>query len=75
MILSKLILEITDNSLKQASAEATIMGIIKSCFSFIAGTVFGIYLAQSYQVPDVKKEADTALFQAKQVEEKYRKSK
>ncbi|CAJ1951437.1 unnamed protein product [Sphenostylis stenocarpa] len=51
------------------------MGIIRSCFSFIAGTVFGVYLAQSYQVPDVKKEADTALIQAKQVEEKYRKSK
>jgi len=32
-------------------------------------------VAQSYQVPDVKKEADTALLQAKQVEEKYRKSK
>ncbi|ESW07830.1 hypothetical protein PHAVU_010G162200 [Phaseolus vulgaris] len=51
------------------------MGIIRSCFSFIAGTVFGVYVAQSYQVPDVKKEADTALIQAKQVEEKYRKSK
>ncbi|QCE02174.1 hypothetical protein DEO72_LG8g185 [Vigna unguiculata] len=51
------------------------MGIIRGCFTFFTGTVFGIYLAQSYQVPDVKKEADTALIQAKQVEEKYRKSK
>ncbi|TKY64644.1 hypothetical protein E2542_SST14542 [Spatholobus suberectus] len=58
-----------------ASTQATAMGIIRSCFSFIAGTVFGVYMAQSYQVPDVKKEADTALLQAKQVEEKYRKSK
>ncbi|KAG5000919.1 hypothetical protein JHK87_021991 [Glycine soja] len=60
---------------KQPPTQATVMGIIRSCFSFIAGTVFGIYVAQSYQVPDVKKEADTALLQAKQVEEKYRKSK
>ena len=55
--------------------KATLMGIIRGCFTFFTGTVFGIYLAQSYQVPDVKKEADTALIQAKQVEEKYRKSK
>jgi len=59
----------------QTSTEATVMGIIRGCFTFIAGTVFGIYLSQSYKVPDVKKEADTALIQAKQVEEKYRKSK
>lgn len=69
-----MILAILDISLR-SSTEATVMGIIRSCFSFIAGTVFGVYVAQSYQVPDVKKEADTALIQAKQVEEKYRKSK
>ncbi|RDY06940.1 hypothetical protein CR513_09013, partial [Mucuna pruriens] len=65
-----LILAIPDISL-----QASTMGIFRSCFSFIAGAVFGVYLAQSYQVPNVKKEADTALLQAKQVEEKYRKSK
>ncbi|XP_057454071.1 uncharacterized protein LOC130745720 [Lotus japonicus] len=51
------------------------MGIIRSCFSLIAGTVFGVYLAQNYQVPNLKKLADTAMLQAKQVEERYRKSK
>ncbi|XP_027344852.1 uncharacterized protein LOC113857252 [Abrus precatorius] len=51
------------------------MGIIRSCFSFIAGTVFGVYLAQNYQVPNLRKVADTAVVEAKQVEEKYRKSK
>ncbi|KAL2332530.1 hypothetical protein Fmac_020111 [Flemingia macrophylla] len=51
------------------------MGIIRSCFSFIAGTVTGVYLAQNYQVPNIIKLADTALFMAKVVEEKYRKPK
>ena len=51
------------------------MGIIRSCFSFIAGTVCGVYLAQNYQVPNVTKLADTALFMAKVIEENYRKPK
>ncbi|KAK6262161.1 hypothetical protein QUC31_007977 [Theobroma cacao] len=51
------------------------MGIIKSSFSFIAGTVCGIYIAQNYNVPNIKKLADTAFFMAKHVEEKYRKPK
>ncbi|KHN38051.1 hypothetical protein D0Y65_021268 [Glycine soja] len=51
------------------------MGIIRSSFSFIAGTAFGVYLVQNYQIPNIRKLADTALLQAKQVEEKYRKSK
>ncbi|XP_022737744.1 uncharacterized protein LOC111290621 [Durio zibethinus] len=52
-----------------------IMGIIKSSFSFIVGTVCGIYVAQNYNVPNIKKLADIAFFMAKQVEEKYRKPK
>lgn len=51
------------------------MGIIKSSFSFIAGTVCGVYVAQNYNVPNVQKLANTALFMAKLLEEKYRKSK
>ncbi|KAL2338223.1 hypothetical protein Fmac_012669 [Flemingia macrophylla] len=51
------------------------MGIIGSCFSFIAGTAFGLYLAQNYQIPNLRKVADTVLLEAKQIEEKYRKSK
>ncbi|CAJ1951439.1 unnamed protein product [Sphenostylis stenocarpa] len=51
------------------------MGIIRSSFSFIAGIAFGVYLAQNYQIPNLRKLADTALLEAKQVEEKYRKSK
>ncbi|KAB2038182.1 hypothetical protein ES319_D03G128300v1 [Gossypium barbadense] len=51
------------------------MGIIKSSFSFILGTVCGVYVAQNYNVPNIKKLADTALFMVKHVEEKYRKPK
>lgn len=51
------------------------MGIIRSSFSFIAGTVCGIYVAQNYNVPNIQKLFSTALFMAKLMEEKYRKPK
>ncbi|KAL6506148.1 hypothetical protein OROGR_024329 [Orobanche gracilis] len=51
------------------------MGIIKSCFSFMTGTVCGVYLAQNYALPDITKLADTALFMAKLIEQSYRKPK
>ncbi|XP_051138230.1 uncharacterized protein LOC127256315 [Andrographis paniculata] len=51
------------------------MGIIRSSFSFLSGTVCGIYIAQNYNIPNVKKVVYEALFTAKQVEEKYRKPK
>ncbi|KAK4340847.1 hypothetical protein RND71_039348 [Anisodus tanguticus] len=49
------------------------MGIIRSSFSFISGTVCGIYIAQNYNVPNIQKFIENALFKAKDVEEKYRK--
>jgi hypothetical protein len=51
------------------------MGIIRSSFSFIMGTVCGIYIAQTYNVPNIKKLGHCAVSMAKQVEEKYRKPK
>ncbi|CAL5343860.1 hypothetical protein ACSBR2_026208 [Camellia fascicularis] len=51
------------------------MGIIKSNFSFMVGTVCGIYIAQNYNVPNIRKLANTAIFMAKHIEEKYRKPK
>ncbi|KAK4256404.1 hypothetical protein QN277_009276 [Acacia crassicarpa] len=51
------------------------MGIIRSSLSFITGTIFGVYLAQSYQLPNIKKLTETATFMAEEIEKKYRKPK
>lgn len=51
------------------------MGIIRSSFSFIMGTVCGVYIAQNYDVPNIKKLTNTGLYMAKHIEEKYRKPK
>ncbi|KAK8688069.1 hypothetical protein V6N13_086852 [Hibiscus sabdariffa] len=49
------------------------MGIIRSAFSLMAGTLFGIYLAQNYNVPNINKLANTGYVMAKHIEENYRK--
>lgn len=49
------------------------MGIIRSCFSFMAGTICGIYIAQNYKVPDVQKLGSTVLFMGRLIEQNYRK--
>ncbi|KAK9277724.1 hypothetical protein L1049_007271 [Liquidambar formosana] len=54
---------------------AAIMGIIRSSFSFMMGTVFGVYVAQNYNVPNIKKLTNTGLLIAKHLEENYRKPK
>ncbi|KAL3645334.1 hypothetical protein CASFOL_010514 [Castilleja foliolosa] len=51
------------------------MAIIKSGFSFIVGTAFGVYLAQNYNVPNVRKLYNSGLLIAKHIEENYRKPK
>lgn len=50
------------------------MGLIVRNFSFMFGTLFGIYVAQNYYVPDIKNLVNQTLTRAKQVEERYRKS-
>ncbi|KAF9668779.1 hypothetical protein SADUNF_Sadunf14G0038900 [Salix dunnii] len=49
------------------------MGLIRSSFSFMFGTLSGIYIAQNYNVPNIKKLAVSGLSMAKQMEETYRK--
>ncbi|XP_040986707.1 uncharacterized protein LOC121234712 [Juglans microcarpa x Juglans regia] len=51
------------------------MGLIKSTFSFLMGTVFGVYVAQNYAVPNIRKLAGTGLLIAQHIEETYRKPK
>ena len=51
------------------------MGLIRSCFSFMIGTTFGIYLSQNYNVPNVKKLMDFGVAVAKNYEESYRRGK
>ncbi|KAI8540278.1 hypothetical protein RHMOL_Rhmol09G0250500 [Rhododendron molle] len=52
-----------------------VMGLITSSFPFIVGTVCGIYIAQKYDVPNIKKVFNDAFSKAKHIEEKYRKPK
>jgi len=49
------------------------MGLIRSSFSFMFGTLSGIYIAQNYNVPNIKKLAEFGLSMAKQMEETHRK--
>ncbi|XP_019084035.1 PREDICTED: uncharacterized protein LOC109126018 [Camelina sativa] len=51
------------------------MGLIRSYFSFVCGTICGVYVAQSYNVPNIEKVAQAAYSMAKQMEERYRKTK
>ncbi|XP_077234373.1 uncharacterized protein LOC143876551 [Tasmannia lanceolata] len=51
------------------------MGIIRSSFHFLVGTMCGIYVAQNYNVPNIKKLVNTGVVMAKHIEENYRKPK
>lgn len=49
------------------------MGFLQSTFSLLVGTGCGIYIAQNYNVPNIKKLMRTLLGQAKELEESYKK--
>ncbi|KAL0296247.1 UNVERIFIED_CONTAM: hypothetical protein Sradi_6676800 [Sesamum radiatum] len=51
------------------------MGIVKSSFSFMVGTAFGVYVAQNYNVPNIRKLFNTGVLIATHIEENYRKPK
>lgn len=50
-----------------------VMGIFKGSFTFILGIGCGVYVAQNYSVPDVKKLYNTYSFMAQYLERTYRK--
>jgi Domain of unknown function (DUF4535) len=51
------------------------MGLFKGSFVFLTGVGCGVYIAQNYNVPNVKKLVNTYLYVAKHIEETYRKPK
>ncbi|CAI9095842.1 OLC1v1031865C1 [Oldenlandia corymbosa var. corymbosa] len=51
------------------------MGLIKSCFQLMAGTIFGVYVAQNYDVPDLNKLYKGGVSMFKVYEENFRKPK
>ncbi|KAH0973987.1 hypothetical protein GBA52_015886 [Prunus armeniaca] len=63
------------STFESAKALLATMGIMGSSFSFILGSVFGIYVAQNYNVPNIQKLSTTGLLIAKHIEETYRKPK
>ncbi|KAF5732927.1 hypothetical protein HS088_TW17G00460 [Tripterygium wilfordii] len=48
------------------------MGLISSSFSFMLGGLCGIYIAQNYNVPSIRRLSNTGLAMAQQIEETYR---
>ncbi|XP_047949054.1 uncharacterized protein LOC125194878 [Salvia hispanica] len=50
-------------------------GMIKSSLSFIMGTACGIYIAQNYNLPNLRSLFNAAINKAKQIEHNYRKPK
>ncbi|KAM7525586.1 hypothetical protein LguiA_015488 [Lonicera macranthoides] len=51
------------------------MGLIRSSLHFMLGTVFGVYVAQNYNVPNIQKLYNTGVLIAKHMEQNYRKPK
>ncbi|KAM3322975.1 hypothetical protein P3S67_004126 [Capsicum chacoense] len=51
------------------------MGIIGSTVTFMAGSAFGVYLCQNYNVPTFNQLKEAAILKAKYLEDTYAKSK
>ncbi|RLN33014.1 hypothetical protein C2845_PM03G24220 [Panicum miliaceum] len=51
------------------------MGLFRGSFTLLVGMGCGVYIAQNYNVPNVKKLFNTYIFLAKHIEETYRKPK
>ncbi|KAG2672273.1 hypothetical protein I3760_13G032600 [Carya illinoinensis] len=51
------------------------MGLMGSTFSIMVGTLCGVYISQNYNIPNIRKLANSGFTMAKHVEETYRKPK
>uniref|UniRef100_J3MJM9 Uncharacterized protein n=1 Tax=Oryza brachyantha TaxID=4533 RepID=J3MJM9_ORYBR len=51
------------------------MGLFRTSFTLLVGMGCGVYVAQNYNVPNVKRLFNTYMFLAKHIEETYRKPK
>lgn len=51
------------------------MGFFRTSFTLMFGMGCGVYVAQNYDIPNVKKLFNTYMFLAKHIEETYRKPK
>lgn len=50
------------------------MGVVSYLFSFSAGAVFGVYLAQTYNIPSLQSAVDFGTETYKKLEHQYKKS-
>lgn len=50
------------------------MGLIRYFFSFNAGAVFGVYLAQTYSIPSLQSAVDFSTDTYKKLEHQYKKT-
>ncbi|KAL4599833.1 hypothetical protein ACB092_11G155800 [Castanea dentata] len=49
------------------------MGFLGTTFTFMVGTLCGVYICQNYNIPNLKNFADSSLVMAKQIEQTHRK--
>ncbi|KAK7823969.1 hypothetical protein CFP56_034980 [Quercus suber] len=49
------------------------MGFLGTTFTFMVGTLCGVYICQNYNIPNLRSFADSSLVRAKQIEQTYRK--
>ncbi|GJN09855.1 hypothetical protein PR202_ga27900 [Eleusine coracana subsp. coracana] len=71
MLLERLDMDLAHKAYKEMPS----MGLFRGSFTFMLGMGCGVYVAQNYNVPNVKKLFNTYIFLAKHIEETYRKPK
>lgn len=60
---------------KKGRRRRTRLGVMRSGFYFLLGTAWGVYMAQNYNVPNIKRLLNTGVVIARAIEQSNRKSK